>query len=49
MAVGGRDQAVAPPFVDIPRDPEFAAKAGRVLDLYHRRFYSTADRSDPST
>jgi hypothetical protein len=21
-----------------PRDPDFAAKAGRVLDLYHRRF-----------
>ena len=29
-----------------PRDPDFAAKAGRVLDLYHRRFDNTPLRPD---
>jgi hypothetical protein len=29
-----------------PRDPAFAAKAGRVLDLYHRRFRGHALRPD---
>ena len=27
---------VAPPVVDLPRDPNFAAKASRALDLYAR-------------
>jgi hypothetical protein len=27
-----------PPQLDFPRDPLFAEKAGRVLDLYHRRW-----------
>jgi hypothetical protein len=29
---------VAAPLVDLPRDPDFAAKAGFVLDLYQRPF-----------
>ncbi|MGH3469556.1 MAG: IS630 family transposase [Thermocrispum sp.] len=29
-----------------PRDPDFAAKAGRVLDLYHRRFDNKPLRPD---
>ncbi|MDX1647117.1 MAG: IS630 family transposase [Longimicrobiales bacterium] len=29
-----------------PRDPDFAEKAGRVLDLYHRRFEGRALRDD---
>lgn len=29
-----------------PRDPEFATKAGRVLDLYHRRWNGRALRED---
>jgi hypothetical protein len=33
-----RDQTVAAPILDLPRDPDFAFKAGRVLDLYARTF-----------
>lgn len=29
-----------------PRDPDFAAKAGQVLDLYHRRYQNKALRPD---
>ncbi len=32
--------ALAPPIVDLPRDPDFAVKAGRVLDLYTRTWQS---------
>ena len=47
MVVGGRDQALAAPLVDLPaRDPEFAAKAGRVLDLYARRWDNKPLKAD---
>ncbi len=35
---GGRDPPVGVAVVDLPRDPNFAEKAGRVLDLYERRW-----------
>jgi hypothetical protein len=38
VVVGRRDQALAPPELDFPRAPDFAAKAGRGLDLYARKF-----------
>jgi hypothetical protein len=31
-----RAQALAAPLLDLPRDPDFACKASRVLDLYER-------------
>lgn len=38
MAARRRDSAVATPDLDLPRDPQFAVKAGRILDLYARHW-----------
>ena len=38
LARRGRDQALAAPVLIFPRDPDFEAKAARVLDLYARCF-----------
>jgi hypothetical protein len=36
MAERGRHPSLAAPLLDLPRDPHFEAKAGRILDLYPR-------------
>ena len=40
------DQTLAAPVLIFPRDPDFATKAARVLDLYARRFHDTSLRPD---
>lgn len=46
MATPRRDPALVPPVLDLPRDPDFAAKAGRVLDLYARTWQGEPLRAD---
>ena len=37
VTLGRRHPSLAVAQLDLPRDPDFARKAGRVLDLYHRK------------
>ena len=46
MAARGRDPPLAAPHLDFPRDPEFAPKAGRILDLYARQWDGQALTAD---
>jgi hypothetical protein len=46
LAERGCAEALAAPLLELPRDPDFAAKAGRVLDLYARVFDGEALTSD---